>query len=141
MRPRSVLAWLALAAAVSAHRHVALPDRPARRTSGPHSPRPAPARRLSRRPERPRPKLGRPLARDLDDSDEIAALDAIRVALSEVGDGASFVWHRSNGRLSGVVQPTASFKDAAGRVCRHIVLVLTTGLRTGRAEGRRLPPR
>jgi surface antigen len=45
------------------------------------------------------------------------------------------VWHRNNGRLSGVVHPTLSFKDAAGRVCRHIVLVLTTGYRRGRVEG------
>jgi surface antigen len=74
-------------------------------------------------------------ARELDDSDEIAALEAIRVALTEVGDGSSYVWRRNNGRLSGVVQPTASFKDASGRVCRHIVVILTTGRRTARAEG------
>ena len=74
-------------------------------------------------------------SQDLDESDEIAALDAIRVALSEVGDGVSYVWHRGNGRLSGVISPTASFKDHSGRVCRHIVLVLTTGFRSGRIEG------
>lgn len=82
----------------------------------------------------PRPKFA-DHSQDLDATDEIAALEAIRVALSEVGDGATFVWHRHNGRLSGTVRPTSSFKDAAGRVCRHIVLVLTTGLRTARAEG------
>jgi surface antigen len=82
----------------------------------------------------PRPKLA-DHSRDLDAGDEIATLEAIRVALSEVGDGATFVWHRNNGRLSGIVRPTASFKDASGRVCRHIVLVLTAGLRTARAEG------
>ena len=42
---------------------------------------------------------------------------------------------KNSGRLSGVIQPTASFKDTAGRVCRHIVLVLTTGVRSGRVEG------
>jgi surface antigen len=83
---------------------------------------------------RPRSKLADQSPR-LDASDEIAALDAIGLALREVADGSSFVWHRHHGRLSGVVQPTASFKDAAGRVCRHIVVVLTTGARTGRAEG------
>jgi surface antigen len=67
--------------------------------------------------------------------DEVAALDAIRIALSEVGDGNSFVWHRHNGRLSGIVQPTRSFRDASGRVCRHIVVILSTGVRTGRIEG------
>jgi hypothetical protein len=82
----------------------------------------------------PRPKFA-DHSQGLDDTDEIATLDAIRVALSEVGDGSTYVWHSQNGRLSGVIQPTASFKDAAGRVCRHIVLVLTTGVRSGRVEG------
>jgi hypothetical protein len=71
----------------------------------------------------------------LDENDEIAALEAIRVALTEVGDGDSYVWRRTHGRLSGVVQPTASFKDPAGRVCRHILLIMTVGTATGRAEG------
>ena len=71
----------------------------------------------------------------LDANDEIAALEAIRVALSEVGDGNTYVWHRRHGRLSGIVQPTVSFKDAAGRVCRHILLIMSVGTATGRAEG------
>jgi surface antigen len=71
----------------------------------------------------------------LDENDEIAALEAIRVALTEVGDGGSYVWHRTHGRLSGVVQPTASFKDPAGRVCRHIVLTMSIGTATAKAEG------
>lgn len=82
----------------------------------------------------PRPKFA-DHSQDLDDGDEIAALDAVRVALSQVGDGSSYVWHRDNGRLSGVIQPTTSFKDVSGRVCRHIVLILTTGYRSGRVEG------
>jgi surface antigen len=71
----------------------------------------------------------------LDENDEIAALEAIRVALTEVGDGSTYVWHRTHGRLSGIVQPTVSFKDPAGRVCRHILLIMTVGTATGRAEG------
>jgi len=71
----------------------------------------------------------------LDENDEIAALEAIRVALTEVGDGGTYVWHRNHGRLSGIVQPTASFKDLGGRVCRHLVLTMTVGTATGRAEG------
>jgi surface antigen len=70
-----------------------------------------------------------------DEDDEIATLEAIRIALSEVGDGNAYVWRRWHGRLGGIVQPTASFKDPAGRVCRHIVLQLTRGERVGRAEG------
>ena len=71
----------------------------------------------------------------LDENDEIAALEAIRVALTEVGDGGTYVWRRNHGRLSGIVQPTASFKDPGGRVCRHIVLIMTVGTATGKAEG------
>jgi hypothetical protein len=71
----------------------------------------------------------------LDENDEIAALEAIRVALTEVGDGNSYVWYRRRGRLSGIVQPTVSFKDRAGRVCRHILLTITAGAASGRAEG------
>jgi hypothetical protein len=82
----------------------------------------------------PRPRLADHW-QGLDDSDEIATLDAIRLVLTEVGDGATYVWHRDNGRLSAVIHPTSSFKDATGRVCRHIVLVLTTGVRSGRVEG------
>ncbi len=77
----------------------------------------------------------------LDENDEIAALEAIRVALTEVGDGGTYVWHRQHGRLSGIVQPTASFKDPAGRVCRHIVLIMTIGTATGKRGRHRLPPR
>lgn len=71
----------------------------------------------------------------LDENDEIATLEAIRVALTEVADGNSYVWYRRHGRLSGIVQPTVSFKDPAGRVCRHILLILTVGAAIGRAEG------
>jgi hypothetical protein len=80
----------------------------------------------------PRPKYA---AHELDDGDEAAALEAINVALNEVGDGASFVWHRGNGQLSGMVQPTTSFKNAAGRICRHLVVMLSTETRAGRVEG------
>lgn len=75
------------------------------------------------------------LQAELDESDEIAALESVQVALSKVGDGASYVWHRSNGRLSGLVQPTSSFRNDKGRICRHLILMLTTGDRTNKTEG------
>jgi hypothetical protein len=86
-------------------------------------------------PQRPYPRLTDLSRQPLDIYDEVAALDAIRIALTQVGDGSSFVWYGKNGRLSGVVQPTRSFRDGTGRICRHIVVVLTTGPRTGRIEG------
>ena len=75
------------------------------------------------------------LGAELDESDEIAALENLQVALSKVGDGSSYVWHRANGRLSGLVQPTASFRNEKGRICRHIMVLLTTGERTKKREG------
>jgi surface antigen len=60
----------------------------------------------------------------LDVNDEIAALESVQFALSEVADGSTYVWHRTHGRLSGLVKPTSSFKDANGQVCRHILVVL-----------------
>jgi hypothetical protein len=85
----------------------------------------------------PRPRLAdaSPAQAPFDAMDEIAALEAIRVALTEVGDGGSYVWHRTHGRLSGFVTPTSSFKDAAGNVCRHIIAVLTAGGTSRRTEG------
>jgi hypothetical protein len=71
----------------------------------------------------------------LDANDEIAALERIQYALSEVGDGQTYVWRRWHGRLSGVLVPTTSFKDRSGKVCRHLVMLMTTGPRTRRIEG------
>jgi hypothetical protein len=86
-------------------------------------------------PRAPQPRLTDLSRTPLDIFDEVAALDAIRIALTQVGDGSSFVWYRNNGRLSGVVQPTRSFRDGEGRICRHIVVILTTGPRTSKVEG------
>ncbi len=71
----------------------------------------------------------------LDERDELAALEAVHVALSEVGDGSSYVWHRPGGIISGVIQPSASFKDISGRVCRHIEVMLIAGTHTRKTEG------
>lgn len=72
---------------------------------------------------------------DLDESDEIAALESIDLGLSQMDDGNPFVWRRPNGRLSGIVRPTVSFRNAEGAVCRHVIVLLTTGYRTATAEG------
>src|SRR5262245_11070805 len=88
------------------------------------------------RPAEP-PHSGRRASQEwaLDEQDEVAALEAIRVALSEVGDGSSYVWHRRYGQLGGLVQPTHSFIDVHGRVCRRIIVILSAAMRSGRIEG------
>ena len=70
----------------------------------------------------------------LDENDEIAALESLQFALAEVADGSSYVWHRSHGRLSGLIKPTSSFKDAGGNVCRHIMVVLNGTDNTRKTE-------
>ena len=70
-----------------------------------------------------------------DRNDEAAALEAVQVALTEVGDGSTYVWYRHGGRLTGQVRPTQSFKDVLGRVCRHIAVTLSDGSRSRHTEG------
>jgi fermentation-respiration switch protein FrsA (DUF1100 family) len=115
---------LVLAAPMGAHAAERAPaDKPSCACPGPDAPK-----------REARPKFA-DLQANLDEDDEIAALEAIRIALTEIGDGATFVWRRANGRISGVVKPTASFKSVDGKICRHIAIVLAAGRRTGKIEG------
>lgn len=70
----------------------------------------------------------------LNEGDRVAALENVQYALSELGDGASYVWHRRHGKLSGVIQPTQSFLDSKGRVCRHVIVLLSAGEKSGKTE-------
>ena len=81
-----------------------------------------------------RPKFADYPAR-LDESDEIAALASLQIGLTEMGDGSPYVWRHGSGRLSGIVRPTRSFRSASGALCRHVVVLLTTGFRTSTVEG------
>jgi surface antigen len=74
-------------------------------------------------------------ARPLADIDRLAALESVQFALAEVADGSSYVWHRPHGRLSGVVQPTRSYKAVDGAPCRHVRVALSSGTRSARIEG------
>jgi hypothetical protein len=70
----------------------------------------------------------------LTEIDEIAALENVQLALTEIADGSSFIWHRNHGRLSGIIKPISSFKDTTGAVCRHAVVVLSGHEVTKRTE-------
>ncbi len=84
----------------------------------------------------PAPSTSAPAASfTLSELDEIATLNALHVGLTEVPDGANFVWQRSHGRLSGTVRPLFSFKNAKGDVCRHIVVTLKAGDHARTVEG------
>lgn len=139
MRTEPVLTTIAVAmiAAVALAASILVPEDPAR-ADGTPTQKPGPSECATPGPQPDRPWV-KPHYADaqpmLDDADEIAALEAVHVALTEVGDGSTYVWHRSNGRLSGAIQPTSSFRTKAGGVCRHIVLILTSGTLSRRTEG------
>ncbi|MCH9806932.1 MAG: hypothetical protein K0U74_04305 [Alphaproteobacteria bacterium] len=85
-------------------------------------------------PVAPNRSMNRSSAYRLNESDRAAALESVHFALMELGDGASYVWHRGNGKLSGVIQPTSSFVDPMGKVCRHIEVLFSAGERSKKTE-------
>ena len=71
----------------------------------------------------------------LSSRDRLATLRAIHITLTQVEDGATYVWHRRHGRLSGAFRPTASFRNRQGKTCRHLIVQLKSGLYNRRTEG------
>ena len=71
----------------------------------------------------------------LEPGDDIAALQAIDVALTQASDGATYVWRHGNGRLNGAVHMTRTFRDADGRICRHLQMTLAAGTYSRQREG------
>ena len=67
--------------------------------------------------------------------DEIAALEAIDVALTQASDGATYVWSHGNGRLNGTVRMTATFRDADSRICRSLQMRLVSGTFSRQRDG------
>lgn len=86
---------------------------------------------------------GPDVRKSLTPHDQSAVMQAVHYALSEVGDGASYVWHRTHGRLSGVVQITGSWRNAQGTLCRRVSVMLTSGAETRKlaTHACRLPDR
>jgi surface antigen len=71
------------------------------------------------------PKSLAELRDQLTADDPVAVLEAVRYALDEVSDGASYVWHRRQGPLWGIVRPVASHRNQQGQVCRRVVLAIS----------------
>lgn len=71
----------------------------------------------------------------LSGEDKLATLRTLHMVLGHIEDGATYVWHRGHGRLSGAFRPTRSFRDNDGRLCRHIVMQLVAGLYGRKSEG------
>jgi surface antigen len=71
----------------------------------------------------------------LDRSDRVAAVQALELALSELGDGVTLIWQRPERGLVGRIKPVSVFRDDKGRVCRHVVYSLALGAYQRQIEG------
>jgi surface antigen len=71
----------------------------------------------------------------LDRSDRTAAMQALELALSEVGDGVTLVWQRPERSLIGRIKPVSAFRDDKGRICRHVIYSLALGNFQRQIEG------
>jgi surface antigen len=71
----------------------------------------------------------------LDRSDRVAAVQALELALSELGDGVTLVWQRLERGLIGRIRPVSAFRDDRGRVCRHVIYSLALGTYQRQIEG------
>jgi len=71
----------------------------------------------------------------LDRSDRVAAVQALELALSELGDGVTLIWQRPERGLVGRIKPVSAFRDDKGRVCRHVVYSLALGAYQRQIEG------
>jgi surface antigen len=71
----------------------------------------------------------------LDQSDRVAALQALDLALSELGDGVTLVWQRPERGLVGKIKPVSAFRDNRGKVCRHVIYSLALGTYQRQIEG------
>jgi surface antigen len=71
----------------------------------------------------------------LDSSDRAVALEALQMALEELGDGVTLVWRRPERELVGRIKPTSAFRDDEGRICRHVVYTLELGSYERQIEG------
>jgi surface antigen len=71
----------------------------------------------------------------LDGTDRAVALNALQVALTELGDGGTLIWKRPSRELTGVIKPVSAFRDDEGRVCRHLTYSLSLDTFVREVEG------
>jgi len=83
----------------------------------------------------PAPQGLKELKSTLDHSDRTVALQALQMALTELGDGVTLVWRRPVSQLSGRVKPVSAFRDDQGRICRHVVYSLAHSGQQRKIEG------
>lgn len=83
----------------------------------------------------PAPQGLQALNSGLDQSDRTIALQALQMALTELGDGVTLVWRRPVSQLRGRIKPVSAFRDDQGRICRQVVYSLARGGQEKEIEG------
>ena len=71
----------------------------------------------------------------LDQKDQIVAMRALHLALNQVEDGGTFLWQKKSRSLKGMIKPSKAFRNADGRVCRHVIYALSLGRFLKQIEG------
>ncbi len=71
----------------------------------------------------------------LDQKDQVIAMRALQLALSQLPDGGTFVWQKKSRSLKGLIKPTRAFRNTDGQVCRHVIYALVLGRYTKQIEG------
>lgn len=84
---------------------------------------------------RPAPLGLQALGSSLDRSDRTVALQALQMALNELGDGVTLVWRRPVSQLSGRIKPVTAYRDDRGRICRHVIYSLARDGQKEEIEG------
>ena len=67
--------------------------------------------------------------------DQVIAMRALHLALSQVPDGGAFVWRKRSRSLKGVIRPSKPFRNDGGEICRHVVYALALGRYVKQIEG------
>jgi len=75
------------------------------------------------------------LRAQLDYKDQLIAMRALHLALTQVPDGGSFVWRKNSRSLKGLIKPTKAFRNSDGQVCRHLIYAMSLGRYQKRIEG------
>lgn len=56
--------------------------------------------------------------------DKADTLERVQIALTQVADGANYVWRHSTSGLGGVIRPVRSYRGRDGAICRDFEILL-----------------
>ncbi len=84
--------------------------------------------------QKPRKMSFTTLRKRLRPADAYATLAALQLALSRLGDGQTYAWHRPKRQLRAFITPINSFRNKSGSICRELIVSLALGSYLRRIE-------